>query len=103
MDVLVGAGYRRGHVAYPEKHNRGARAENAEVAMRQSEGGRGKDNSEKDPDVKPTRVSRFPGWERKIRCGAAPVRSLLMRIGENRRSSVAFCFDPERDLIFVSF
>jgi len=33
MDVLAGVGDRRGYVAYPEKYNRGARVENAEVAV----------------------------------------------------------------------
>ena len=33
MDVLAGAGDRRRHLAHPEKHNRRARPENAQIAL----------------------------------------------------------------------
>jgi hypothetical protein len=58
MDVLSRAGDRRGYVAYPEKHNRRARVEDAEVAIRKGEG----EKRQKDPDVKPTVGFTLPRW-----------------------------------------
>src|SRR5258707_15393000 len=75
MDVLAGVGDRRGHVAYSEKHNRGAWVEDAEVAMTRRRAAR---RMQKANTISPKPPAGFglpvcPHEEKMRRC--APVRS----------------------------
>src|SRR5258707_13473087 len=84
MDVLAGVGDRRGHVAYSEKHNRGAWVEDAEVAMTRRRAAR---RMQRAKTISPKPPAGFglpvcPHEEKMRRC--APVRTLYEEIGDRR-------------------